>query len=355
MVLSAAQRSLFDKACKLGAGAQGVGLNDAACRALLVLVARDLGRVDAFPGASALPELFDADPPDTLRIESGPEPLKMFEQLLEVCGQDADTYFASLASLQKARVKFRRILATQPIPTLDQVGPRGLLEYGLFPTPELSALLFWRKWMFDIDNRAGQETGYLFEPIIAAAVGGWSVSAKQSPVKRRSGTGAGRQVDCLRGEEAYEIKLRVTIAASGQGRWNEELSFPGDARASGYTPVLVVFDPTQNSKLTELSLAFKAAGGKVYVGDEAWAHLEQAAGPTMAAFLQKYVRSPLQDLLKSALVRLPDLSLSLDGERLVFALASGSRYEVGRGQADAELFSGEDQLPEGVEDKFPGP
>ena len=28
--------------------------------------------------------------------------------------------------------------------------------------------------------------------------------------------------------KAYEFKLRVTIAASGQGRWKEELDFPSD-------------------------------------------------------------------------------------------------------------------------------
>ena len=34
----------------------------------------------------------------------------------------------------------------------------------------------------------------------------------------------------------------MTIAASGQGRWKEELDFPADCKASGYVPVLVVLD-----------------------------------------------------------------------------------------------------------------
>jgi hypothetical protein len=28
------------------------------------------------------------------------------------------------------------------------------------------------EWLYDIDNRSAQETGYLFEPILAAAIGG---------------------------------------------------------------------------------------------------------------------------------------------------------------------------------------
>ena len=35
-------------------------------------------------------------------------------------------------------------------------------------------------------------------------------------------------MDCLCNDRAYEIKIRMTIAASGQGRWGEELEFPED-------------------------------------------------------------------------------------------------------------------------------
>jgi hypothetical protein len=53
-------------------------------------------------------------------------------------------------------------------------------------------------------------------------------------------TADGRQIDCLDVDAkiAYEFKLRVTIAASGQGRFAEELSFPVECRAAGLTPVL---------------------------------------------------------------------------------------------------------------------
>ena len=182
--------------------------------------------------------------------------------------------------------------------------------------------------MFDIDNRAGQETGYLFEPIIAHCIGGVAFGAKNSPIKRLGEKGGGRQVDCLREEikTAYEVKVRVTIAASGQGRWGEELSFPVEVAASGYKPILLVLDPTSNPKLIELTDAFVAAKGEVFLGDEAWGHLENAAGKVMATFLDKYVKRPIADILQSSLDKLPDftmkytpgaISLIIGGESLV--------------------------------------
>ena len=62
------------------------------------------------------------------------------------------------------------------------------------------------------------------------------VSHCYSPVKRIDDNGnptnEGRQIDCYIEEsrEVYELKLRVTIAASGQGRFSEEMSFPYEAR-----------------------------------------------------------------------------------------------------------------------------
>jgi hypothetical protein len=175
----------------------------------------------------------------------------------------------------------------------------------------LTAFLLWRKWVFDVDNRAGQETGYLFEPIIAAAIGGVPVSAKKSPVRRTRDGGKGRQVDCIRDDRAYEFKIRVTIAASGQGRWGEELEFPGDCRSSGFTPVLLVLDPTPNVKLDELCGSFLRADGEVYIGERAWGHLRDIAGPTMTKFLERYVHEPLRTLLDEVPVELPSLTMTM--------------------------------------------
>ncbi len=188
-------------------------------------------------------------------------------------------------------MKYARILSSQPFPTLEQVGPRALLQYGNLSPKALTAFMFWRKWFMDVDNRAGQETGYLFEPVIAAAVGGIPYSAKNSVIKSRRNK-KGRQVDCLIDDgnvkDAYEFKVRVTIAASGQGRWAEELDYPADCRQSGYRPILVCLDGTTNPKLRQLVAAFKREGGKSFVGEAAWKHLDDLAGATMAKFLNQY-------------------------------------------------------------------
>src|SRR5207245_2002841 len=59
-----------------------------------------------------------------------------------------------------------------------------------------------------------------------------TISAKKSPIKRTDNPKFGRQVDCLDGKHAYEFKMRVTIAASGQGRFKEELDFARDCNQS---------------------------------------------------------------------------------------------------------------------------
>jgi hypothetical protein len=215
------------------------------------VVARDLRLLKHFREVPRdLPQFFSPGPLDALVLPGVDFPA-LFERLVKR-DENADTYFSCLATLHKARLKHERILQAQPVPTIDQVGPRGLLQYGTLAPKALTLFLLWRKWIYDIDNRAGQETGYVFEPIIARAIGGVSVGSKKSPVRRQSNKQKGRQVDCIRETKAYEIKRRVTIAASGQGRWKEELDFPTDCKSSGFVPVLVVLDATPNPKLEEL-------------------------------------------------------------------------------------------------------
>ena len=328
MPLSQSQRTTLEKARNVGSGAQGVALSDAQCCALLGLVVRDLNRETEFPELGHdLPEMFDVRSSDALSLPDV-NLASAYEAVVSAI-PDADTYFASLATLYKARMKFHRIISEQAVPTVEQVGPRGLLEYGNLPSSRLCALLFWRKWLFDIDNRAAQQTGYLYETVIAGAIGGTPVSPRRSPVHRASNPGKGRQIDCLREGHAYEIKIRVTIAASGQGRWAEELAFPEDCRTSGYVPVLVVLDSTPNRKLEELVEAFAKAGGASYVGDEAWDHLAGQAGNTMSLFLEKYVRAPFQDLLNSEGEVLPTLRLTMHGDRVDFEI-DDYRYSVPR-------------------------
>jgi hypothetical protein len=215
MGLTKSQQNIWERSRAIGAGAQAVILTDPICAYLIGRIATDLGLQDKFPELPVdLPEFFGKGDLDQLVIDC--EDAKLLFERLVALNSDADMYYACLATLHKARLKYEAILETQPIPTLEQVGPRALLQYGKLSAKALAALLFWRKWFYDLDNRAGQETGYLFEPIIAFAVGGTPVTSTKSPVKRHGNKNKGRQVDCLLGKKAYEIKLRVTIAASGQ-------------------------------------------------------------------------------------------------------------------------------------------
>jgi len=212
--------------------------------------------------------------------------------------EDFVTYLRCLAELHKRRKKYAMILSAQPMPTMVQVSPRSLMEFGHVDPEALASWLTWRKFFYDLDNRSAQETGYLFEPILAAAIGGEPKSARARVVKRSDDTSKGRQVDCWkaipgRTPLAYEFKLRVTIAASGQGRRGEEYQFAVDCRTSGAIPVLVVLDPTPNPLLAGLKVAYEENGGHCFIGAEAWAHLEQEAGPVMARFIENYVRTPV--------------------------------------------------------------
>lgn len=320
MPISQTQRAVWEKARALGSGGQAVQLTDASCAYLVARIAADLGLLEEFPEFDGgIPPFFNSGELSSLVIE-GLAPLPLYERLVAI-NPDGDMYFACLATLHKARLKYEAILEHQPIPTLEQVGPRGLLQYGKLSPSGLVAFLLWRKWFFDIDNRAGQETGYLFEPVIANAVGGTPVPASRSPVKRHRDNRKGRQVDCLLGKKAYELKIRMTIAASGQGRWGEELDYPIDCKGSGFIPVLLVLDSTPNPKLSELTRAFLKQNGEVYVGNQAWEHLDQLAGPTMALFLERYVREPLDHLISEAPEQLPELRARLEGESMFVSLA----------------------------------
>ncbi|HVA90743.1 MAG TPA: restriction endonuclease [Chloroflexota bacterium] len=209
---------------------------------------------------------------------------------------DFNTYFKCLCEIHKRRRKYERILSAQPLPKTAQISPRALLEFGIISAPALSSWMTWKKWFYDIDNRAAQETGYLFEPILAASLGGAAYGARNSPIRRRGDAKKGRQVDCVVDRLAYEFKLRVTIAASGQGRFSEELEFAQDCQAAGYKPVLLVLDPTPSHRLDDLSAEYARVDGEAYIGNAAWKHLEEQAGVTMATFVEKYVRRPIAEV-----------------------------------------------------------
>lgn len=353
MGLNKIQSSTIEKARSVGNADLAVPLTDGVCSYLAAVIARDLKLEKHFKSEipRSMKELYDEVPSAKLAL-----PAVDFDSLISRLADldpDAVTFFACLTAIHKHRLKYARILESQPIPTMEQVGTRGLLQYGTMSSRALTAFMLWRKWLYDIDNRAAQETGYLFEPIIAASIGGTPASAKSSPIRRRGGKG-GRQVDCLRKPYAYEIKMRVTIAASGQGRWGEERDFPKDCKASGYKPVLIVFDSTPNPKLSELKDAFLSEGGEVHIGKDAWAHLDAKAGKTMAIFLEKYVRKPIEEMLAEApQSELPDIGFSMSVKELVVDV-DGEKARFRR-ESRGEMASEPDALPEDVEDELPGP
>ncbi|HZT42795.1 MAG TPA: hypothetical protein VFA07_11575 [Chthonomonadaceae bacterium] len=355
MALTAAQSTIVAKARSVGGGAIGVALSEEVCSYLVAVIIRDLGLEGEFsdPLPDVLP-FFSTHPLSGLVLPDTPF-LPLFEKLVSLV-PDAASYFGCLATLHKARLKYEAILRTQPIPTIDQVGPRSLLQYGTLTPKGLADFLLWRKWIYDIDNRAAQETGYVFEPIIAASIGGTPVSASKSPIKRSSDPRKGRQVDCIRPDlKAYEVKLRVTIAASGQGRWSEELDFPGDCKASGHIPVLVVLDPTPNTKLSELSRAFQENGGEVYVGDDAWQHFNSLAGVVMSRFLETYVHEPINSLLQAMPANgdeLPELVLKMTAQELYVAV-DGETLVTERSLTQA-AEDANDALPEDVDEVLSG-
>ena len=349
MSLSQMQKSLIERARNVGNSDMAVPIDDAAGAYLLARAIVDLElQTDYAELPEDVPPFYETAPASSLSLDGID-----FEALAErvfSSTPDTDTYFSCLAALLKARLKFERILRRQPFPSMDQVGPRGLLQYGTLSPPALAGLLYWRKWFYDTDNRAAQETGYLFEPILAAAVGGAPASAARSPVRRSDDATKGRQVDCIKGKCAYEFKIRLTIAASGQGRWSRELAFPKDCASSGYVPVLVVLDDTTNPKLAELVHAFEAAGGKTYLGQAAWVMLDDESGPVMSQFLVRYVRRPLDALIRHAPTRLPDLSARDLGTSIILKVGGDSLVV----ERDADAVPHQHSMPDDADDVLPG-
>jgi hypothetical protein len=306
--LSLEQSKRLSAARLLGQGrALPIYLEDCELAKLIWVILNDLGKTDLARGIITPPRVscggYYSVP---LEWFAGPFNIEDFIAFYLECADqiaDFDTFFECLCELHKRRRKYELILSAQPLPTMLQVAPRALLEYGGIPTAALVSWLTWRKWFYDIDNRAAQETGYLFEPVLAAALGGVPCAARNSPIKRVNNPSKGRQVDCIVDRVAYEFKLRVTIAASGQGRFGEELDFARDCHGSNFTPILLVLDPTPSGRLTEL----------------AWRHLEDEAGSTMATFIEKYVRTPIATL-DNHTAELLDLTIRAEDNRSLFRI-----------------------------------
>ena len=145
---------------------------------------------------------------------------------------------------------------------------------------------------------------------------------------------------------------QIQPVASGQGRWQEELDFPVDCRRSHFTPVLVCMDGTPNPKLSALAAAFLKQKGEVYVGDKAWAHRESHAGKTMSAFLERYVRGPIQKLLGEAEKPLLDFTAKLRPEMIEIGIGSET-LRIDR-HVDPSFTVASDAMPADADDVIPG-
>ena len=328
--------------CKMhGTGDAQVMLTNQELYALIVIAINDLGWLDEKLHTKPIQLPYDnyyAIPLEWFEnININVNVTDILETLESAKNKEEDfiLYIENLSALHRRRVKYRRILSTQPMPTMDQIGPRVLLEFGTCDSNLLANWMTWRKWIFDIDNRAGQETGYVFEPIIASCLGGESVGAANSPVKRVDSDGIqktnGRQIDCYvpSSNIAYEIKLRVTIAASGQGRFGEELSFPSECQVAGIKPVLLVLDPTPSTRLDELSKKFIDSEGEFYQGEDAWSLMEEKAGEVVSVFIEKYIRPAISEIENVQHVTLEEVTLTWEEGEIVIS-GAGATYLIKR-------------------------
>lgn len=349
-MLTNPQKLSFQKLHEKGSSPQDLGLSEDHIKFVIARSALDL-QISAVRVPDTLPEVSSGRVSADYIFPGRFDSLAEYENLL-TAEPDAETYVACLSRILRARLKYQCVLETQSLPTMDQVGPRSLLQYGTVDDSSLASLLVWRKWVFDIDNRAAQDTGYLFEPILAGAIGGVPYGHRYSPIRRLSGKG-GRQVDAIKGKDAFEFKIRITIAASGQGRWKEELDFPVECEIAGYRPVLIVLDPTPNPKLSEISDAYFRRGGVVFTGEEAWDYLRAEAGAAMGTFIAKYVEAPIRTMVEQEQLgnNLLPLTLSITQGKIVFAIGD-SVIRVDR-KVDQEESS-YDELPDDAGRFLPG-
>jgi hypothetical protein len=337
-------RRNLQKARRLTAGEQRVEVSWNAIGGLALRVAVDRGYdVEGRFGSLNVPEFFEVIDQERWHVPG--IDVEAVVAWLEEQDRHNAVYLELLLRLFARRLKYRRILSTQAFATSDQVGPRALLEHGLLDTEALRSLVVWRKWMMDVDNRSGQETGYLYDAIVARALGGTAFGSRNSPIQRAptqdgSAVSGQRQVDCIvdnpRGKPwAYEVKIRITDAASRQGRLEEELAFPRDCKFSGYIPRLLVFDPTPCETLTKVARAFEEAGGQVFRGEEAYEHIKDNAGHAQAEFLRRYVVEPLkqyEDTIPDATEgrELVDLRLAANKNRITVELKGFEPYVIER-------------------------
>jgi len=250
-----------------------------------------LGSDPSFPAlklSRPLGDFYDMRPDPELHGTVSPAEVLQIIEHLSRTSPDGLKALELLAEIYKRRMRFSHVLSTQSIPSPTQLGHRSLLEFGTSPKA-ISDTLRLRKMLYDIDNRSAQESAYLYMKIMAAALGGRTVSAKTSPILKSGSNHGRRAVDCIAGRRAYDFKARMTEAPSRRARFEDETSFARDCYISGYTPVLLVLNQLPGQRPIETVDAFERYDGEVYIGTDAWDHVRDVAGPLLSAFLDRFV------------------------------------------------------------------
>lgn len=96
-----------------------------------------------------------------------------------------------------------------------------------------------------------------------------------------------------------------------------------------FNPVLLVLDGTPSPRLDELTLAFENAGGKAYIGEDAWSHMAYKSGVLMSVFSDRYIHKPLLGLSLNAGFEMGDLKMSWSESTLTIS-SDGEEYIIPR-------------------------
>jgi hypothetical protein len=90
----------------------------------------------------------------------------------------------------------------------------------------------------------------------------------------------------------------------------------------------------------------------VFIGADAWKHLEGTAGPTMGRFLKKYVHEPIAALVGELPDEMPEMILNMTDDLLTVSI-DGEEFSIPRSPArSSEVEEIDDQMPEDADDEI---
>lgn len=105
------------------------------------------------------------------------------------------------------------------------------------------------------------------------------------------------EIDCLVGNDAYEIKWRD--ATTDGDHITKEHTRLKSVKQSGYKPIRLMFyypNRTQAIRIQQtLETVYSGIGGAYYFGEKAWHHLKQVTGVDLHAMLSKIAADRLKE------------------------------------------------------------